>query len=282
MNDPIVAPGKQELIIPLSDIAIPENRARDLDRDWAEALAGVIAAQGLTNPITVRKVEDGYRLVTGLHRLEAFRINGDVAIPVRFSNADNDDEARLEEVMENLGRHELKALDRCHHLYELKQVYEKLHPEAKNGGDRGNQHSGGKERQNEIFAFCQDTAEKVGLSRRSIEMAVAIWKKLSVASRARCAGTWLAGHQTSLKLLSEQSPALQKQVLDILLAEQPQASTVPDALTIIENGRLPSHVEKKFASLSKSIRNLRDEELDSVVAAHEERIIASLKRRGRI
>jgi len=41
---------------------------------------------------------------------------------------------------------------------------------------------------NEMFSFAADTAEKVGLSRRSIEIAVKIWKDLSVVSRQRCVG----------------------------------------------------------------------------------------------
>jgi ParB family chromosome partitioning protein len=91
---------------------------------------------------------------------------------------------------------------------------------------------------------------------------------------------------------------------------------VPDALTILENGRVLSHTEKKvaqvnktlnalpttvagnivvahgdarlaelqksIATLSKFFAKLEDAELDTVVAEHEDRIIASLKRRGRI
>ncbi len=306
--------------VPLSDIDIPADRARDLDPAWAEALAGMIAERGLINPITVRIVDGRKRLVTGLHRHAAFVLLKRLAIPVRISAAASDDEARLEEVMENLGRNELKALDRCHHLYELKQVYEALYPDAKNGGDRKSEIRTQKFRSDfetaEFFGFAAATAEKIGLSRRSIELAVKIWKDLSVASRQRCAGTWLADHQAGLKQLSEQSPTDQGKVLDLLFAEPPRATNVPDALTIIANGRALTHVEKKvqavsktleklpapvaeklasahmdariaelhksIATLSKFFGGLKDDELDQVVEEHEERIIASLKRRGRI
>lgn len=60
--------------LPLGMVRVPKNRARDLDPEWAEALAGLVRAQGLTNPITVRWLDDHYELVTGLHRLEAFRL----------------------------------------------------------------------------------------------------------------------------------------------------------------------------------------------------------------
>ncbi|OEI84652.1 ParB N-terminal domain-containing protein [Brucella sp. BO3] len=309
--------------IKLSDIDIPEDRARELDMDWVKALAFMIAAQGLINPITVRMVDGRPRLVTGLHRHAAFGLLEWETIQARISNAATDDEARLEEVMENLGRNELKVLDRCHHLFELKQVHERLYPETRNGGDRGNQHTGGRTQKfrsgkdsEEIFGFAASTAEKTGFSRRSIELAVKIWKDLSVASRQRCAGTWLADHQAGLKQLSEQSHTDQAKVLDILFGENSQATNVPDALTILVNGRVKTHLEKKIektantlkslpsevagtlvvsdaearladmqkgiATLSKYFGKLEDDELDKVVAEHEDRIIASLTRRGRI
>lgn len=267
------------LEIPLADIDIPDDRARDLDATWAEALGAIIAAQGLTNPVTVRQVDGRYRLVTGLHRLEAIRQLGWETITARVSTARDDDEARLEEVMENLGRAELNALDRCHHLYDLKQVYERLHPETKNGAQGG---VGGKRNENEIFAFSVDAAEKIGLSRRSIEIAVAIWSKLTPASRARCAGTWLAGKQSELKLLSAQKPPIQKKVLDLILADPPEADNVQAALDYLESGVKLTDVEKKFLTFSRAFAALPEPDFDRLLSANEERVMASLKRRGRI
>ncbi|MEN5299056.1 ParB N-terminal domain-containing protein [Brucella sp. TWI559] len=293
--------------IKLSDIDIPEDRARDLDMDWAQALASMIAAQGLINPITVRMVDGRPRLVAGLHRYTGIGLLKWETIPARISNAATDDDARLEEVMENLGRNELKALDRCHHLYELKQVYERMHPETKNGAHGG---VGGKRNENEIFAFSLDVAEKIGLSRRSIELAVKIWKDLAAVSRQRCAGTWLANHQAGLKLLSEQSHAEQANILDVLFSHPPKATSVQDAMSILANGSTKTATEKKVETvkntlkalpeavvasvvderlaemrqsidvLSKFFAKLADDELDKVVEQHEARIVASLKRRG--
>lgn len=272
-----------EIEIPTKDIEIPSDRARDLDEAWVDGLATLFQAQGQINAITVRKLDTGFRLVTGLHRHGA-AVKLGWAIRTRISLATNDDEARLEEVMENLGRNDLKALDRAHHLFELKQVYERLHPETKNGGDRRSE----SRRQIlpsdpepvAIFGFATGTAEKIGLSERSIRLAISIWKGLSVASRARAAGTWLADHQSSLKQLSAQTPAYQKAVLDCLFANPPTATNVTEALVIIENGRAPSHTEKKFASLNKALTGLKDEELDSVLSVHEDRIVSWAKRKG--
>jgi ParB family chromosome partitioning protein len=155
--------------IPLDLIDVSDDRARDLDPAWAEALSTLIAVQGLLHPITVRPIEGAfrrYRLVAGLHRLEGVRLQGAETIPAYLSSATTDDEARLEEVMENLGRYDLIALDRCHHLFELKRLHEAKYPQAKHGGDHGNQHTGGKRQtlplasaNPEVFGFSEVVAE---------------------------------------------------------------------------------------------------------------------------
>jgi len=269
-----------ELItLSIAEIDIPADRSRELDNDWVEALAGMITETGLINPITVAPAGARYRLISGLHRLSAFILLDRDEIPCRISTAETDDAAKLEEIVENIGRNELNALDRAHHLYDLKRVYERLHPEAKHGGDRK---SADAKNQNEIFAFSKAAADTTGLGRRSIELSVAIWKGLSVASRQRCARSWIASHQSSLQQLSSLTHPIQAKVLDILLADEPQATTVGDALAILKDGRLLTHVEKKFGAINKKLSGLKDEELDVVLAFHEERILAWLKRTGRI
>lgn len=278
--------------IDISSISVPDDRARALDMNWVEALAQIIASQGLTNAITVRQYNDKILLVSGAHRLAAFKKLGRSTIPARVSSAENDNDAKLEEVMENLGRNELNALDRCHHLYDLKTVYEKLHPETKHGGDRGNQYTGAKTgkrqtlpldtEQLELFGFSRQIAEKIGLSDRSIRMAVAIWKGLSVASRRRLENTWIATNQSNLKILSEQTPVNQDKILNLMLVEPVQANSVIDALTIIDNGRLPDGQEKRFQALSNKLSRLTDFEFDIVLKAQAERVIAWAKNSGLI
>lgn len=278
--------------IDISSISVPDDRARALDMNWVEALAQIIESQGLTNAITVRQYNDKILLVSGAHRLAAFKKLGRSTIPARVSSAENDNDAKLEEVMENLGRNELNALDRCHHLYDLKTVYEKLHPETKHGGDRGNQYTGAKTgkrqtlpldtEQPELFGFSRHIAEKIGLSDRSIRMAVAIWKGLSVASRRRLENTWIATNQSNLKILSEQTPVNQDKILNLMLVEPVQANSVIDALTIIDNGRLPDGQEKRFQALSNKLSGLTDFEFDIVLKAQAERVIAWAKNSGLI
>ncbi|MDF2141216.1 ParB N-terminal domain-containing protein [Paenirhodobacter sp. CAU 1674] len=265
-------------------IDVPKNRARGFDAAAAEALAAIIAEQGLMHPIRVRPNGERFMLIAGLHRLEAHRINGAETIAATLSEASNDDEARLEEVMENLGRGELIALDRCQHLYELKVVYERMHPEAKHGGDRSKSQSLalGSERP-EIFGFAKATAAKIGLSQSAIKAAVKIWTDLTPASRLRLIGTNLARKQTELKALSEQKPAMQAKILELIESEEhPAVQNVAQAIAHLE-GTLPvTAVERMVRTIRTGLKELPDASFDLLVAENEERILASLKRTGRI
>ena len=131
----------------------------------------------------MRPLDGGrYSLVAGLHRLRAFGILARGSIPVRISGATTDDEARLAEVMENLGRQDLIALDRCQHLWERKAIWLKLYPQAKAGGARlgsgrplSHSDTGmsekiksrnpafGIDEAADVFGFDKSVAEKVGL-----------------------------------------------------------------------------------------------------------------------
>jgi ParB family chromosome partitioning protein len=272
--------------IPLGDIMIPENRARSYDPLKAQALAGSIAEQGLFHPITVRAVGGAYELVLGLHRYRAAEMNKAETIEARVSDL-SDDAARLAEVMENLVRAELIALDRCQHLYELKQIYERMYPEAKHGGNRKSEKI---KRQSlpldqdapEIFGFADHVAEQIGLSQRSIRLAVKIWKGLSKDSRPRLYGTDLAKKQTELKALSELPVPQQGKVLDLIFDEVSDVTNVAGALAAFEGGVRPSAAERRVEQLRNGLKSVSDEAFDQLIDEQAERVIASLKRMGRL
>jgi ParB family chromosome partitioning protein len=102
-----------------------------------DALVESIREVGLLTPITVTPDR---RLVSGLHRLAAFKVLGRCTIPA-VVRALGRDEAQLCEIDENLARNDLTLLERAEHLSRRKEIYERLHPETRKGGDRGNQHT---------------------------------------------------------------------------------------------------------------------------------------------
>lgn len=273
------------LELPLAAIAVGTDRARDLDPAWAEGLAGIIAAQGLMQPVVVREKDGVYHLVAGLHRVEAFRLLGRETIPAVLSDAASDDEAKLAEVMENLGRHDLIALDRCHHLFELKQVWERMRtrPLVEVLNEESGKSFPTPEAEAEVFGFASTVADQIGLSKRYINLSVKIWSGLVPTVRRRLAGTDLAHKQTELKALSELPATRQIKVLEAVLDKQlPEVGNVAQALAYLANGIIPDAGEKRFASVVKVVRDLDDDMLDRVLDANEDRIIASLTRRGRI
>lgn len=271
---------QQELAtIEISTIII-EGRSRDVDEGWAQALAAMFKAGEMLNPITIWQGEDGPRLVAGAHRIAAHLINAETHITACWSGAKTLADAKVLEIMENIGRHELTALDRAQHLFDLKQAYEAKHPETQKGGDK--QTEQGREKLNEIISFSSDAAEKVGLSERAIQMAVKLWTGLSPSSTSIIKGTWLADHQAGLMALAKEDRKAQAKILEMIFptdGKPPRALNVPDALFILAGNRAMTSQEKKFLGIKRTLKALKDEEFDEVMASHEERIMEWVERR---
>ncbi len=70
----------KEVQIPIADIYVPAKRRAEVKDDVVEALAENIMDQGLKVPISVRRGNDRYVLVSGLQRLEACRALGEDTI----------------------------------------------------------------------------------------------------------------------------------------------------------------------------------------------------------
>ena len=264
--------------ISIDAIQIGDDR-RPLDLDWLEGFAEMLAEQGLTNPISVMPIEDGYKLITGHHRLAAFKLleHKEIAAHIREYSAEDTSHIKLEELAENLFRNELTALDRAQAVYDLDAVYKELYPDLKQGGDQKSEEA---QNQSAIVALRSEMLEKVGLSKSSFHRAVKIWKGLSKPSIARIYGTWLADHQASLMLLADQKPAKQKEVLDILLVDDPKAKSVADALAIVNGERLVPASEKRIASTQSNLVAMNRQERMSVLSSFKDEILEIAQMNG--
>lgn len=269
--------------IPLYLIDIPANRIRRQRPDRVEALAKDIAVNGQLQPIVVVEEENGrFSLDDGAIRVAAIRQNKSDEIDARVTRASwlKPEERRLREIMINLNREDFTALERCEALAELKRVYEELYPEAKKGGDKGNQHTGGKKRQNEIFSFSLTAAEATGLSRRSIELAVAIWNGLALVAKERLRGTWIEKKQSEIRALSEASPNIQSAVLDLLLSDPPRAGSVADATVLAEGRKLDSPSEKTYRSVVDKWARFELSQKRAFIASYRSEIVRLLNEEG--
>ncbi len=227
-------------------------RLRKMSPAWADVIAGLIAQTGLQQPIEVARVGgQGYLLVTGAHRLEAVKRLGWEEIPARvveFEPETLEFEVRLAEVIENLARRELSALDRAANLAELKRVYEALHPETKRGV------AGGKARQGQqcqILSFADAAAEKTGFSPRHIRRAVALYEALGPKLSDALQDLPVAQNESQLRALSKLAPDLQSRVVAAL--RNGQARKVKAALALIHGEAVkPNPDHAAFEALLKA------------------------------
>lgn len=270
--------------IKVSLIDIPEGRLRGVDQDWAECLAGMFQETGQKTPIDVVAKGKRYSLIAGAHRLSAAKLAKWREIDARVLEPSTEqavEELRLHEILENLGRKDFNALERCEALFELKRIYEALHPQTKHGGDRKSQAAANKHKnQVAIFAFCSSASETTGLSRRSVELAVQIFEGLSPRTRERLKGTVFAHKQSDLKTLAGIGEDMQKVVLDHLFAEPPQVTTIADAVTVAEGRKPVSATERILRTVSDSLVKLPKASRSAVFRQHRQEILELAQKEG--
>lgn len=170
--------------IPIFQIMVNEGR-READQEAVGKLADSIDELGLINPITV---DQEYTLIAGLHRLEAAKRLGWTEIECTVSSLDGL-LAELAEIDENLIRRNLDYLAQGEQLSRRKEIYEVLHPETKAGVAQAagmNRAVGNNVGELGSFtskSFVRDTAEKLGVTPRSIEQKIQIAKNVTPGTR---------------------------------------------------------------------------------------------------
>ena len=118
--------------VPVEDVAIVGDR-REVDEAAVCRLVESIKSIGLQTPITIWSraahdadgVEiDGYKLIAGRHRLEAFRRLGESRIPAIIRDCDEID-AEMWEIAENLHRADLSKVERDRCIRRFAELIEK-------------------------------------------------------------------------------------------------------------------------------------------------------------
>jgi ParB family chromosome partitioning protein len=151
----------------ISDIKINPGR-RDTQQRNVEELARSIAAVGLMNPITVTQDNT---LIAGLHRLEAVKLLGWTEIECVVSKADGL-QAELAEIDENFVRAGLSHRELGDLLLRRKELYEAIHPETRQGQRNGQTAKNDNLTVLGAKPFSEDTADKLGISKRTVERLV--------------------------------------------------------------------------------------------------------------
>lgn len=168
--------------IPL-DLIDAHPEARPIDPAGVAKLALSIGEGGLINPVLLRPVGDRYQSIAGGHRIEATRElfdRGALAEPTIRANVRemDDDDAMLVMIDENLMRIDLTPAERAMQTAKRKEIYERKHPETKQGAAPGNQYTGkgmearqlgGLPNAPENKSFTAATAAATGTSERAIQ-----------------------------------------------------------------------------------------------------------------
>lgn len=270
---------------PIRDIFVPETR-RATDLEKVTSLAESIRNVGLLQPIGVNK---DFRLIWGLHRLEACQSLGWHAIGARVVNLTGL-AAELAEIDENLERSELPQLLHYQALARRKEIYLAIHPETGRGtagaiasnaaqdvklmttaaGKNASARSAVAEPiiDQQVASFVTDTAAKTGKSKRTIYQDVAVGENLDSQAAADIADVpAVADSKKQLAALSRLPAAEQRRVAAKIKAGK--ASTVTAATT----GKLPGGGGKQksdprpFASLEAYLGHALPK-IDALKKAH--------------
>ena len=153
--------------IKISEIKVNPGRRDTLQRN-VEELARSIAAVGLMNPVTVTQDNT---LIAGLHRLEAVKLLGWTEIECVVSEADGL-QAELAEIDENFVRAGLSHRELGDLLLRRKELYEAIHPETRQGQRNGQTVKNDNLTVLGAKPFSEDTADKLGISKRTVERLV--------------------------------------------------------------------------------------------------------------
>ena len=125
-----------------------------------------IKRHGLIEPLVIN--QDG-RLLCGRRRVQALNELGINEAPVRVIKTKNEIEEFDISFEENVRRKNFTDLEIEEALVERKKLYLQQYPETKRGGDRGNQYTGGKPTNGRSDSFAEETAKRLGVSKRKIE-----------------------------------------------------------------------------------------------------------------
>lgn len=212
------------------------GRLRPINPNWVATLAEELAAGEVLPPIEVVERATGFRLVAGGHRLAAHAAAGRSEIGAQvLSAAEFADEAavRMREIKENMLRFELTALDRAVHLATWKEIYETDNTVDRRGGKRRGAETQ-TNRQDFATRFSATAATALDISERTVRMAVQVAAGLAPTVRARIAATPIADTMSELLQLSHQDADRQEKIVGLLLAEPPVASSVAEAIAVLD------------------------------------------------
>jgi ParB family chromosome partitioning protein len=188
-------------LIPIEQIVEdPDQPRKGYDEESLQGLADSIRQHGLLNPITVRPLHNVnmFQIITGERRWRASKLAGLKQLPCIIKNVD-EQEAAVEQLIENLQREDLAPIDKARGLKLLKST---------------------------LNVTNREIAKVLGLSDRTIgtllsilELPEEIGEQIVVSAGRPPAGAITERHARSLRELNE-SPEIQSRMADKIRDEE--------------------------------------------------------------
>ncbi|GAB2043754.1 hypothetical protein AGATL06_02500 [Agathobaculum sp. TL06] len=259
--------------IQIREIKINPGR-REASPERVAELAKSIAEIGLLNPVTLDRANT---LIAGLHRLEAAKLLGWDEVDYTVSSLEGL-RAELAEIDENFVRTDLSAIEYGEILLRRKEIYEALHPETiptnQGGPFRGNQHQVVSDKMTQTTkSFVEDTAEKLGVGKRTVERQIQTAKNMTPEAKAIIRDSGAKVTKKDAMKLSRLKPEQQKDAASQLAAQeirsmaeyQPPEEPEPQEPVTEEPAVEPPPFklsEQQFTSFRESVAALKDTEKD--------------------
>ena len=254
--------------IPIHEIKINPGRREALPEDVNE-LAKSISEVGLLNPITIDR---DHTLIAGLHRLEAAKQLGWTEIACTVSSLEGL-QAELAEIDENFIRSDLSAVEYGDLLLRRKEIYESLHPETKNGGDKKSEKIRSAKCTSDFpKSFVEDTAEKLGVNPSTVRRRIQTAKNLTPEAKAIIRNTDTKISKKNALKLSRLEPEQQVEAASQLAAKEIRSVDEyqkPPAEPLNLLAELPpppvsssGQEEKRFVTFAENVADLKDPNKD--------------------
>jgi len=228
----------------ISKIVVKRGR-RKVNPEKVAQIAESISTIGLLNPIAIN---NKYELIAGHHRLEAYRKLGKKSIPAIITQKGLVED--LAEIDENLIRQELSVLERAECLQRRKKIYENLFPDTKKGGDRKSKNAS---KRNNFVSFSENTAQRIGNSRRTIEHEIQIASNISPDIKKMIRNTELANNKVELLKLARLDHKLQHCVVKELMHKDTSVDEIVKDLQIQQRIQEREKDRKKLLRESDSV-----------------------------
>ncbi len=257
MDAPAAAPvivreqPRQTVLLEL-DLIDLGKRLRTVNGGTVQYLAESMKLHGLQYPIQVRMDGDRYALVSGAHRVQAARFLAWPHIEAFVLDLLDEDTLALLEIDENLMRAELNPLDRGLFLSRRKEIYERLYPETRRGGDRRSSDFQDQNADGSQQGFVAATASFTPFSSYTIRRALRIGDKIAPELREELAMTPIAHREGDLFTISGMDADEQDALLQDLQSANYEVEALSDVYPRREQDQPPDEAPQPPAGAEPS------------------------------